>query len=271
MIVGAEHATDASGEVVGVERFLERRTWGGDRVWRVDLPAHHDVAPTPDGRWSVLTRRLRRLPAISSEVPVQDDGVAIVSEDGRVIEERSLHDLLTSGATPFQFKRLEPRKMKAAFSDLLDPAHAPESLEKGFVDLIHANSLQWIDLPGRSSRTRIAGPSARHDAESGHRRGVRLGCPGADLVLGERRAHPAAQREPPPERQLPDLRQSPGPGLVKGHRARSPLEEGGMGVPRSGSEGLLLGDPGSRTEARERQHADRGFGLRPGLRGHPRR
>jgi hypothetical protein len=152
MIVGAEHATDASGEVVGVERFLERRTWGGDRVWRVDLPVHHDVAPTPDGRWSVLTRRLRRIPAISAEVPVQDDGVAIVSEDGRIIEERSLHDLLTSGATPFRFKRLEPRRMKAVFADLLDPAHAPESLEKGFVDLIHANSLQWIDLPGAGAR-----------------------------------------------------------------------------------------------------------------------
>jgi hypothetical protein len=151
VIVGAEHATDASGRIVGVQRFLERRNWRGDSVWRVDLPVHHDVAPTPDGRWSVLTRRLRRLPAIASDVPERDDGVAIVSDEGRVIEERSLHDLLTSGATPFRFQRVEPRKMKPAFGDLLDPGSAPESLDQGFVDLIHANSLQWIDLPGRAA------------------------------------------------------------------------------------------------------------------------
>ncbi len=69
----------------------------GDLVWSRELPVHHDLDIDAGGRVHVLTERPRRVAGGSGDGPrvVLDNTVAVLTPEGRVIEEHSLYDLLT--------------------------------------------------------------------------------------------------------------------------------------------------------------------------------
>jgi outer membrane protein assembly factor BamB len=159
LVVGSEHDLDAAGEVASSRPFLRRLEPDGAIAWSLALPAHHDVAPGPGDRWSVLTRRLRSLPGIRSDVPVRDDGVALVSGAGTVEEERSLYQMLAADPERFRFADVEPRQLKPAFGDLVDGRpDLAASAARGFVDLLHANAVQWMDRPELAARSPLYAP-----------------------------------------------------------------------------------------------------------------
>lgn len=108
------------------ENHVLRMSWDGALIWKRDIPAHHDLELTPHGRIAVLTAARRRVPEIDPEKDIQDNLIALLSEDGEVIEQRSLYDALTAAPDIFT---LRPGRW--------------ESDRKG-IDLIHANSLEWM-------------------------------------------------------------------------------------------------------------------------------
>jgi hypothetical protein len=116
---------------------LTRRRFDGTLVWRLPMEAHHDAIELPDGRLLALTRAFRSIPAIDPEHRSVDNHLAIVSADGRLLEEHSLYDLLQA----------EPR---------LTTVRRPPGLEdlpSGYsIDPIHANTVFHL----------AASPSAGH-------------------------------------------------------------------------------------------------------------
>jgi hypothetical protein len=113
--------------VVVASESVMRLGWNGELRWRLDFSAHHDVAPAPGGRFLVLVDEERSLPEIEPEHLVLDNLVRLISAEGEVLEDLSLVEAL------------------AARPDLLE-LESVEALLPA-MDLLHANSLQWIERP----------------------------------------------------------------------------------------------------------------------------
>jgi hypothetical protein len=109
---------------------LLQLSWAGERVFKAWIGAHHDAELLDDGRILTLTRRRRRMVEIHAQAPVLDEAITIVSPTGQVLEELWLAELLrTEGRVDLRFPR-------------------PSVDEDGpGIDLIHANSIEWIDRP----------------------------------------------------------------------------------------------------------------------------
>jgi outer membrane protein assembly factor BamB len=123
--------------IVGMDRtrYAMRMNWRGDLLWRFDLETHHDIGLTPDGRVMVLTFDTKMIPQVSNQIRVRDDRISILSNDGKVVESASLFDMMS--AAGFQFLRIPP-----------DP-------NEGYIDLFHANSMQWMTQEHLFDRNRI--------------------------------------------------------------------------------------------------------------------
>ena len=116
--------------------FLLRMSWDGQTRWRRMINAHHDVEARPDGKISTLLFRMRRIPEVDPEIDVKDHEVAVLDADGNLIGQRSLYDLLASNPDEFEFLPVRPM-----------PGNRP------FIDLLHANSLEWMHQPHLESRS----------------------------------------------------------------------------------------------------------------------
>lgn len=106
------------------ELYVTRLAWDGEERWRRDLPAHHDVRRTTDGRLVTLTMGLRQEPDVDPDDPLKDNRVTFLDESGAVTGELSLYDALTR-------------------SDVVElrPVHARRPGVRQ-VDLLHANAVQ---------------------------------------------------------------------------------------------------------------------------------
>jgi hypothetical protein len=112
----------------------------GPELWRRRIGAHHDATPRADGRFAVLLHEHRQL-AAPGAVPspftpdavgppeplgpragtrIIDDLIAVVTQEGQVVEQQSIYDLWVS---------------EGSFET--DPETLP--------DLLHTNSVQWLD------------------------------------------------------------------------------------------------------------------------------
>ena len=117
------------------KRYAMRMNWNGEVLWRYDVKAHHDIGLTPDGRVMLLTLHTRLIPQISNQVPVRDDRVSILANSGEIAESASLFDMMNKSG--FQFKRVKPAS------------------REGYIDLFHANSVQWMTQEHLHERDRI--------------------------------------------------------------------------------------------------------------------
>jgi hypothetical protein len=131
----------AEGSRKNRRRALLRLSWDGAVRWRRELPVHHSVVERPDGSLSVLTRRQRWLPQRASQTRLADNGVAILSADGELLEERSLHDVLASRPDLFTFLPIESGS---------DGSNA---------DFLHANFVDWMWRPELARRHSLYAPS----------------------------------------------------------------------------------------------------------------
>jgi len=114
-------------------RYVARLGWNGGVVWKTPLGAHHDAQVTPRGEIAVLTAQRRLVPEVDEKRRMKDDLLTLLSLDGAVLAEASLYDLLKT-APPDQF-RFQPRTQG-----------------KGHLDLLHANSVIWMDDPELAKR-----------------------------------------------------------------------------------------------------------------------
>jgi hypothetical protein len=113
-------------------RFLRRLAWDSTPVWEAGFPAHHDVEVLADGQILTLSSSVRTVDDAGTPRTIVDDEIVLVGEDGEVREKHSLYDTFaaTPGASVYGMDR---RGVDIGGTTA--------------VDVFHANSVEWIDLP----------------------------------------------------------------------------------------------------------------------------
>jgi len=106
---------------------LHRIRRDGNLVWTSDLPVHHYADVLPDGKIVALTSSTRRSDRFAEE-KVMDNGIAILSSSGAVIEKKSLLDILARRPDVFE----------------LGPPDAPPRPQRRALDVLHANRVDWL-------------------------------------------------------------------------------------------------------------------------------
>jgi hypothetical protein len=145
LVVGrAEKPDKANGEGErgwGLGRYVARLAWNGDVRWKVALGAHHDAQLTPRGEVAVLTASRRLVPQLDERRKLKDDALTLLSATtGETLATASLYDLLaTAPAGQFELQK--------------------ESPSKGHLDLLHANSIYWMQDAALAARDPLYAPS----------------------------------------------------------------------------------------------------------------
>ncbi|MCH7721182.1 MAG: aryl-sulfate sulfotransferase [Planctomycetes bacterium] len=111
---------------------LLRLTWDNEVVWTREGMWHHDVTQTPDGTLAALLWAYRRVPAIHAEIDIMDSIISRFSPESEADERRSLYDVLAARPDMFTFGKGRRRQASEG--------------RKERIDLIHANSLRWIEI-----------------------------------------------------------------------------------------------------------------------------
>ena len=144
LVVGRSERADSSKVEVDrrfdVGRYVARLGWNGEVIWKTALGAHHDAQLTPRGEIVVLTARRRAVSEVDGNRKMKDDALTLLSQDGVKLVEASLYDLLKT-APPEQF-RFQPRTQG-----------------KGHLDLLHANSVFWMQDEQLAARDPLYAPS----------------------------------------------------------------------------------------------------------------
>jgi hypothetical protein len=99
------------------------------------MPIHHDVEALPDGRIATLFYDFRLLPEIHPSVPVRDHSIAVLSPEGELLEEHSIMDIVL-GSPSYPIRMRRARKQDGDLQ----------------VDLLHANSIEWMRRPELAAR-----------------------------------------------------------------------------------------------------------------------
>lgn len=136
LVVGSDRKREKGRRVADEQRFLERRTWDDRVLWRRAVGAHHDVTVTPDGRIAALFSEERRIAAVDAEAWIRDEGVAFFTEDGDPLGSTLFYDLLASRPDRFTFRPVRKRSLDG----------------RTLIDLLHVNSLHWLDWPELAAR-----------------------------------------------------------------------------------------------------------------------
>jgi hypothetical protein len=142
LVVGSGSEKPEGGRIDDEARFLERRSWDDAVRWRLSLPAHHDVSLAPDGRFTVLVSEDRVVPEIDTEAEVRDEGIAFVTPDGALQERKLLVPMLL--ARPDVFRILPVKKRPLG--------------DRRLMDLLHANSIEWMRRPELAARHPLYAP-----------------------------------------------------------------------------------------------------------------
>lgn len=111
---------------------LLRLTWDNEVLWKREGMWHHDVTQTPDGTLAGLIWVYRREPAIHARIDIMDSIISRFSPESQADERRSLYDVLAARPDLFTFGKGRRREASEG--------------RKERIDLIHANSLRWIEI-----------------------------------------------------------------------------------------------------------------------------
>lgn len=128
IVVGSDPSGRSDELIPDRIRYLLRMDWSGRVRWKRYLPVHHDVTPLEDGRLLVLTFRRRPVPSINTHFPVRDDEITRIDGEGRPLEKLSFLEAFDKGRDVYSLRRTRPTNLG------VEP----------WVDLFHANSVQWI-------------------------------------------------------------------------------------------------------------------------------
>jgi len=132
------NAEGESGWAAG--RYVARLGWNGEVLWKRPLGAHHDAQLTPRGEIAVLTATRRAVPEIDPKRKLKDDALTLLTPAGEQIARSSLYDLLkTAPAGQFTFQS--------------------RTQGKGHLDLLHANSVFWMNDAQLAARDPLYAPS----------------------------------------------------------------------------------------------------------------
>lgn len=128
LVVGQEELGRTGAVDRPVPSFLLRYDWSGKLLWRRLLPVHHDVEVTPQGKLLVLTMHARREPSIDPALDLRDEHLTLLESDGTPIASHSVLDAIRSNPDAFPLKPAKPSRTDGPL----------------WVDLFHANSVEWM-------------------------------------------------------------------------------------------------------------------------------
>jgi outer membrane protein assembly factor BamB len=128
-------------EKTGKRFDLLRLDWDGNEVWRVELGTHHDVEVRPDGLISSLGFQERQEDVIDPKIPFRDECILLIDpETGQELERASFFDLFENAD---DFEYLEQRWVERVRRNT------------DWIDLFHANSVEWMHRPELAERSPI--------------------------------------------------------------------------------------------------------------------
>ncbi|UCH95037.1 MAG: aryl-sulfate sulfotransferase, partial [Candidatus Aminicenantes bacterium] len=147
LVVGIEHFGRKDGRakrgIPDSARYAMRLDWSGRLLWKRKFPAHHDIELTPDGRILVLSFQRRLVPDIHSTIPTRDDCITLLEQDGTVVKSRSMLDAIRKAPEVFPLQPVKPSGL----------GRLP------WVDLFHANSIEWMHHDSLFSKHDIYAPN----------------------------------------------------------------------------------------------------------------
>lgn len=154
LVVGARLDQDTVPDPIESGRYVMRLGWNGERRWRAEINAHHDISRTADGKLLTLVLKRRRIPAIDPNNDVADERITLLTPEGKIVESVSLYDLLSSSNPPFSFQK----------------AGGEESGAHRIIDLFHCNAIRSASVPGLAQENPIYGSgtlllTSRHQDE----------------------------------------------------------------------------------------------------------
>ncbi len=138
LVLGAKRGSKA--HLDDANQHIARLDWSGRIKWIRMLPVHHDVSEVIDDTFISLTFRFRRAPQLSDLI-VRDDDLTFMTLDGSLQRKISLIDVLGARSTLFSFQDVAAKK---------EP--------RLHIDLLHANTVEWIDHENLVGRDPIYGP-----------------------------------------------------------------------------------------------------------------
>lgn len=124
LVVGRRRSAERRNPFEG--RALLKLSWAGTREV-IPLDAHHEILAAEGRPPTTLLFDLRTIPEQDERVPVLDNRIATLAEDGSVVKSLSLYDVLHD-APGFEMQEVKPTRD-------FEPHH---------IDLFHTNTLQWI-------------------------------------------------------------------------------------------------------------------------------
>jgi len=142
LVIGADRPDEPVPWIADGSRYAMRLDWNGRLIWKKYLPAHHDVTPTPDGNLMVLAFQRRKLPGVHPSVDVRDDLIVILTPQGEPLARLSFYDAAVG--QPGVFPLIENPVTVVA--------------RRPWVDLFHANSIEWMHHRHLFDKDPIYGP-----------------------------------------------------------------------------------------------------------------
>jgi hypothetical protein len=127
---------------------LEVVDWDSTPIWSTDVSGHHDLDVDETGRIFVLTDDVREIPIGDEVVLIRDNGIAIFSPDGELLDELWLSTLFAD--------RITERSLRRAVEHVADqPGHDHKRDQE--LDVFHANTLELLprDVPGLGSKGQV--------------------------------------------------------------------------------------------------------------------
>lgn len=132
IVIGAEPTAvsnkTGTGPVLDEARCLARYDWNGKRLWKSRIAAHHDIAPIPGERFLTITLQRRVIQRVNPKIETRDDLLTMLDENGAPLESLSVFDAIERNPRAFRLARVKPSSLGG----------------EPWVDLFHANSVQWI-------------------------------------------------------------------------------------------------------------------------------
>ena len=142
LVIGYDRSDLPANQIADESRFIQRLDWNDRQIWKRQLTVHHDVEEMPDGRLMTLTFSRRQLPAISATTVARDDEITLLNQSGEVLERMSLYDAVAARPEIFPLQEVAPSTVGG-----------PE-----WIDIFHANSVEWTARPGLPGKHPIYEP-----------------------------------------------------------------------------------------------------------------
>ncbi|MFQ5807001.1 MAG: arylsulfotransferase family protein [Phycisphaerae bacterium] len=142
LLVGADRPDEPVPWLADETRHAMRLDWNGGVVWKRYLPVHHDIATTPDGNLMALAFQRRKLPAVHQTIDVRDDLIVTLTPQGERLARFSFYDAVIG--RPGIFPLIE------------NPVTVVG--RRPWVDLFHANSVEWMRHGHLFGKDPIYGP-----------------------------------------------------------------------------------------------------------------